>query len=72
MVKSRTQAGLDGCMLPYVAYKRSALQGGVHVQDRGNEALPPDLVKLLKTQDIKYLQTQRAMEQKVSGYEQCI
>ncbi|KAM0788887.1 hypothetical protein ACM66B_002971 [Microbotryomycetes sp. NB124-2] len=36
---------------------------GVHVQSRGNEALPTDLVKVLKTQDAGYIRTQRAMEE---------
>jgi hypothetical protein len=40
---------------------------GVHVQSRGNEPLPVDMVKLLKTQDVKYLQTMRSTEEKVSS-----
>jgi len=32
----------------------------VHVQDRGNQALPTELVKVLKTQDENYIQTVRA------------
>ena len=40
-------------------------QGGVHVHSRGNEALPTDLVKLLKTQDVKYVRSQRTSEERV-------
>ncbi|GAA5967367.1 hypothetical protein JCM3765_000503 [Sporobolomyces pararoseus] len=36
---------------------------GVHIQSRGNEPLPVDLVKVLKTQDQGYIRTQLAMEQ---------
>ena len=46
-------------------------QKGVHIVDTGNEALPVDLVKLLKTQDVKYLQNQRLAEQKVGLAKQC-
>jgi len=40
--------------------------GGVHVQDRGNRALPTDIVKALKSQDENYLRTKRARDRKVS------
>ena len=35
------------------------------MQERGNEALPTDIVKVLKTQDENYLRTTRAAGQKV-------
>ncbi|PIL31826.1 hypothetical protein GSI_06530 [Ganoderma sinense ZZ0214-1] len=44
----------------YFAMTRQRTEGGVHVQDRGNEALPTDIVKVLKTQDENYLRTMRA------------
>lgn len=40
-------------------------KNGVHVQSRGNEPLPVDLVKVLKSQDGGYIRTQLAMEQSV-------
>lgn len=40
-------------------------QGGVHVKDRGNVALPTDVVKVLKTQDENYVRTMRASGLKV-------
>ena len=43
----------------------SFLQGGVHTKDRGNQALPADIIKVLKTQDENYLRTTRAAGQKV-------
>lgn len=43
----------------YFGMNRQGTQGGVHVQDRGNEALPEDVVKVLKTQDENYLRTMR-------------
>ncbi|CCL98117.1 uncharacterized protein FIBRA_00111 [Fibroporia radiculosa] len=43
----------------YYAMNRQRTQGGVHVQDRGNSALPVDIVKVLKTQDENYLRTMR-------------
>ncbi|KAI0735037.1 u3 small nucleolar RNA-associated protein 11 [Earliella scabrosa] len=44
----------------YFSMTRERTEGGVHVQDRGNEALPVDIVKVLKTQDENYLRTMRA------------
>ncbi|TBU63817.1 small-subunit processome [Dichomitus squalens] len=44
----------------YFSMTRERTEGGVHVQDRGNEALPTDIVKVLKTQDENYLRTMRA------------
>ena len=38
----------------------------MHVQDRGNVALPADMVKVLKSQDEAYIRTMRAMGMKVS------
>ncbi|KAI0931256.1 hypothetical protein AcW1_001293 [Taiwanofungus camphoratus] len=43
----------------YFAMNRQRTEGGVHVQDRGNVALPVDIVKVLKTQDENYLRTMR-------------
>lgn len=40
-------------------------QGGVHIKDRGNVALPTDMVKVLKTQDENYIRTMRAVGLKV-------
>ncbi|OCH96422.1 small-subunit processome [Obba rivulosa] len=45
----------------YFAMTRQKTQGGVHIQDRGNAALPTDIVKVLKTQDENYLRTMRAV-----------
>ncbi|GAA5975264.1 hypothetical protein JCM5350_000214 [Sporobolomyces pararoseus] len=42
-------------------------KNGVHVQSRGNEPLPVDLVKVLKSQDGGYIRTQLAMEQSRVG-----
>ncbi|KAK4055591.1 hypothetical protein OIV83_000137 [Microbotryomycetes sp. JL201] len=47
----------------YFGMIKSKTIKGVHVQSRGNEALPTDLVKVLKTQDAGYIRTQRAMEE---------
>ncbi|TFK56706.1 small-subunit processome [Heliocybe sulcata] len=38
---------------------RGKTQAGVHIQDRGNVALPVDIVKVLKTQDENYIRTMR-------------
>ena len=32
------------------------------MQSRGNESMPQDLVKVLKTQDAGYIRTQRSIE----------
>ncbi|KAI8990559.1 small-subunit processome [Trametes punicea] len=45
----------------YFSMTRERTQGGVHVKDRGNQALPVDIVKVLKTQDENYLRTMRAL-----------
>ncbi|GAA5823535.1 hypothetical protein JCM11251_000670 [Rhodosporidiobolus azoricus] len=47
----------------YFGMIRSRTKGGVHMQSRGNEALPTDLVKVLKTQDAGYIRSQATMEQ---------
>ncbi|GAA6031142.1 hypothetical protein JCM8097_004024 [Rhodosporidiobolus ruineniae] len=47
----------------YFGMIRSKTAKGVHVQSRGNEALPMDLVKVLKTQDAGYIRSQAKMEQ---------
>lgn len=47
----------------YFGMIKSRTLKGVHVQSRGNEALPMDLVKVLKTQDAGYIRTQRAIEE---------
>ncbi|KAJ7193388.1 u3 small nucleolar RNA-associated protein 11 [Mycena pura] len=44
----------------YFAMARQSTKGGVHVADRGNVALPQDIVKVLKTQDENYVRTMRA------------
>ncbi|KAG6862160.1 hypothetical protein C0995_004242 [Termitomyces sp. Mi166 len=40
--------------------KTKASPDGVHIKDRGNVALPTDIVKVLKTQDENYVRTMRA------------
>ncbi|KAG6333903.1 hypothetical protein ID866_5188 [Astraeus odoratus] len=44
----------------YFAMNKERTIDGVHVQDRGNTAMPMDMVKLLKTQDEGYVRTMRA------------
>lgn len=41
------------------------MQGGVHMKDRGNVAIPTDMVRVLKTQDENYIRTMRASGMKV-------
>ncbi|KIY63035.1 small-subunit processome [Cylindrobasidium torrendii FP15055 ss-10] len=48
----------------YFSMNKERTKAGVHVQDRGNVALPTDMVRLLKTQDENYVRTQRAAGQK--------
>ncbi len=38
---------------------------GIHIQERGNVAMPLDMVKILKTQDENYIRTMRTRGQKV-------
>ncbi|KAJ6504393.1 small-subunit processome [Mycena vulgaris] len=44
----------------YFSMSKQATKGGVHIADRGNVALPQDIVKVLKTQDENYVRTMRA------------
>ncbi|KZT57875.1 small-subunit processome [Calocera cornea HHB12733] len=44
----------------YFGMIKGRTEGGVHVQDRGNEALPVDVAKVLKSQDANYIRTQKA------------
>ncbi|KAF9015591.1 small-subunit processome [Cyathus striatus] len=44
----------------YFSMTREKTKGGVHVKERGNVALPTDVVKILKTQDENYVRTMRA------------
>ncbi|PPQ67166.1 hypothetical protein CVT25_005767 [Psilocybe cyanescens] len=44
----------------YFSMTKEKTQGGVHIKDRGNVALPTDIVKVLKTQDENYVRTMRA------------
>ncbi|KAG7452384.1 small-subunit processome [Guyanagaster necrorhizus] len=44
----------------YFSMTREKTKGGVHVKERGNVALPIDMVKVLKTQDENYIRTMRA------------
>ncbi|KAJ6503305.1 u3 small nucleolar RNA-associated protein 11 [Mycena vitilis] len=43
----------------YFSMSKQASKGGLHVTDRGNVALPQDIVKVLKTQDENYVRTMR-------------
>ncbi|KAJ3998576.1 u3 small nucleolar RNA-associated protein 11 [Lentinula boryana] len=43
----------------YFSMTRERTKGGIHVKDRGNTALPTDVVKVLKTQDENYIRTMR-------------
>ncbi|EMD41851.1 hypothetical protein CERSUDRAFT_110409 [Gelatoporia subvermispora B] len=45
----------------YFSMTGQKTQRGVHIQDRGNAALPTDIVKVLKTQDENYLRAMRAV-----------
>ncbi|GEM08391.1 U3 small nucleolar RNA-associated protein 11 [Rhodotorula toruloides] len=47
----------------YFGMIKSGTKKGVHVQSRGNEPLPTDLVTALKTQDATYIRMQATMEQ---------
>ncbi|KAK0481640.1 u3 small nucleolar RNA-associated protein 11 [Armillaria novae-zelandiae] len=44
----------------YFSMTREKTKDGVHVKERGNIALPIDMVKVLKTQDENYIRTMRA------------
>ncbi|THH23090.1 hypothetical protein EUX98_g8089 [Antrodiella citrinella] len=43
----------------YFSMHKQRTEKGVHVQDRGNESLPIDFVKILKSQDENYIRTTR-------------
>ncbi|KAF8640640.1 hypothetical protein AX17_000297 [Amanita inopinata Kibby_2008] len=43
----------------YFSMVKEKTKGGVHIKDRGNAALPTDIVKVLKTQDENYVRTMR-------------
>jgi len=45
----------------YFGMHRQRTEKGVHVQDRGNVALPIDFVKILKSQDENYIRTMRTV-----------
>ncbi|KAF9229055.1 small-subunit processome [Gyrodon lividus] len=45
----------------YFAMNKERTAEGVHLKDRGNVAMPMDLVKLLKTQDEGYIRTMRTV-----------
>ncbi|KAI0094245.1 small-subunit processome [Irpex rosettiformis] len=48
----------------YFGMIRGKTEGGVHVQDRGNVALPIDIAKVLKSQDANYIRTMRTTNAK--------
>ncbi|KAA1468036.1 u3 small nucleolar RNA-associated protein 11 [Dentipellis sp. KUC8613] len=43
----------------YFGMNNQRTQKGVHIKDRGNSALPVDMVKVLKSQDENYIRTMR-------------
>ncbi|GAA6016091.1 hypothetical protein JCM10207_004440 [Rhodosporidiobolus poonsookiae] len=47
----------------YFGMIKARTKKGVHIQSRGNEPLPQDLVTVLKSQDAGYIRSQVAMEQ---------
>lgn len=49
----------------YFAMKNERTVQGVHVKDRGNTAMPMDMVKLLKSQDEGYIRTIKTVGLKV-------
>ncbi|KAK1228511.1 hypothetical protein PQX77_008451 [Marasmius sp. AFHP31] len=49
----------------YFSMAKERTKGGVHVKDRGNVALPTDMIKVLKTQDENYVRTMRASNMKL-------
>lgn len=49
----------------YFAMKNERTVQGVHVKDRGNTAMPMDMVKLLKSQDEGYIRTIKSVGLKV-------
>lgn len=67
MIRSNTKVSVavPRCSRTWAHTVRLPTQKGVHVQSRGNEPLPTDLVKALKTQDATYIRMQATMEQGV-------
>lgn len=67
MIRSNTKVSVTVPRCPRTCAHTVRLpsQKGVHVQSRGNEPLPTDLVKALKTQDATYIRMQATMEQGV-------
>lgn len=63
MRNEKTQA--SHIILSLLRLSNPFIQRGVHIQDRGNVALPTDIVKVLKTQDENYVRTMRAANLKV-------
>lgn len=64
--KLRGKAALRNQDEFYFGMIRSKTENGVHVQNApGTDLLPNDVARLLKSQDIKYIQTLRSKEQKV-------
>ncbi|KIJ29335.1 hypothetical protein M422DRAFT_214984 [Sphaerobolus stellatus SS14] len=57
--KLREKASLRNKDEFYFGMVNSKTKGGVHVKDRGNQALPTDFVKILKTQDENYVRSVR-------------
>jgi U3 small nucleolar RNA-associated protein 11 len=51
----------------YWGMVKGRTKDGVAIGDRGNVALSADTVKLLKTQDVRYIRLQLAKDQKVSA-----
>ncbi|KAH7101704.1 small-subunit processome [Auriculariales sp. MPI-PUGE-AT-0066] len=43
----------------YFGMVNQRTKGGVHIQDRGTQAMPVDMVKILKSQDGNYIRTMR-------------
>ena len=56
---------LDSCVWSWL---NTFVQQGVHIQDRGNVAMPVDMVKILKTQDENYVRTMRNSNAKVTSF----
>ncbi|KAF9514685.1 hypothetical protein BS47DRAFT_1452145 [Hydnum rufescens UP504] len=48
----------------YFSMIRARTQEGVHIQERGNVAIPVEMVKFLKSQDENYIRTMRAANTK--------
>ncbi|KAF8338029.1 small-subunit processome [Cantharellus anzutake] len=48
----------------YFAMTRQRTEGGIHVSERPQEDIPEDMAKLLKTQDVNYIRTMKALNLK--------